>query len=252
MIRTAVLFLALVASFAPAMAQRTFDPSRADDSQVGTRFKLAEEPIGAIDMRRMQKKMIKCTVSGDRDLARELLQKSDPVSIDHRELSISYNDMLNEMNFDRCMIRAMPRNARRMRIQFGQTAVRNLMAEEIYLHENREPVMIPEGAPEYLSNRYYSGGRAYINAEVPARLADCIVYREAGLAHAFLKANPTSSGETEAAESLVPVVSECLPGEGSTVSFTLAELRAIVADGLWSRSFYGTMASGSVDSGGDE
>lgn len=245
------LILATAAMVAmPASAQREFDPDRVDKSQIGSRFKIAEESVDNADMRKMQKRMIRCTVSGDRELARELLRKSDPASIDHGKLSISYGEMMEKMNFDRCMIRAMPRSARMMRIRYKPSVVRNLIAEEIYLHDNKQPLEIGEDAPEYLANRYYAGGRAYAMAEVPARLADCIVHRAPAKAHALIDANPTSSGEREAADALSEVVDSCLPGDSGEVSLTLSQLRAYVADGLWSRSHYGPLASSAE--GGEE
>ena len=236
MIRIALMIAAAATLAAPASAQREFDPDRMDKSQIGSRFKIAEEAMGSSDMRKFQKKAIKCTVSGDRDLARELLMNSDPATIDPRELSVDYGEMMDKMNFDRCMVRAMPRNARMMRVRIDPTVMRNLFAEEIYLYDNDDPPVIGEGAPEYL----------------PARLADCIVYRAPVRAHEFLKTNPTSSGERKAAEALSPTVSECLPGEDSEVSFSLAQLRAYVADGLWSRSYYGSLPGGEVTVEGED
>ena len=252
MIRIALMIAAAATLAAPASAQREFDPDRMDKSQIGSRFKIAEEAMGSSDMRKFQKKAIKCTVSGDRDLARELLMNSDPATIDPRELSVDYGEMMDKMNFDRCMVRAMPRNARMMRVRIDPTVMRNLFAEEIYLYDNDDPPVIGEGAPEYLANRFYAGGQPYTMAEVPARLADCIVYRAPVRAHEFLKTNPTSSGERKAAEALSPTVSECLPGEDSEVSFSLAQLRAYVADGLWSRSYYGSLPGGEVTVEGED
>lgn len=249
----AVLPVATAAMLAvPAMAQRDFAPDKVDKSAIGTRFKLAEEAVDTSDMRIMQKKIIRCTASGDRNLAREILQKSDPVTIDHAQLSIEYGAMMDKMNFDRCMARAMPRNARMMRIRFLNSVVRNALAEEIYLYENKEPLVIAEGDLEYLDNRYYAGGRPYAMAEVPARLADCIVYRAPEKSHEFVGTNPTSSGEREAAEALSQTVNECLPGGDGEVSLSLAQLRAYVADGLWSRSYYGGTRNGEVAAEGGE
>ena len=245
MIRYALAIATFAVIASPASAQREFDPDRVDKSAIGSRFKIAEESVNATQMRKFQKKIVRCTVSGDRDLARELLQKSDPASIDHRELSVSYNEMMEEMNFGRCIGRAMPRSARMMRVSYKPSVMRNLMAEEIYLYDNKEPLTINEGDPEYLENRYFAGGQSYTMAEVPARLADCIVYNAPVKSHEFIDTNPTTGGEDKAAAALTDTINACLPGEGE-VSLTITQLRAYVADGLWSRSYYGKMATGSV------
>lgn len=230
----------------PASAQRTFDPERVDKSAIGSRFKLAEVPVEHDKMRVFQKRIAKCAAIGNRKNARELLEKSDPERIDYDELSKEYDVFMEEFGIGRCIGRAMPASARMMRINFSGKTMRNLMAEEIYLYDNKKPIEIGEGEPEQLPNRYYTGGGPYMMAKIPAELADCIVHREPGKAHALLKSTPASKKEKAAAEALYPVVSDCLPGEDDEVSFSLAQLRAYVADGLWSRSHYGKLASGSV------
>jgi len=251
--RLTLVIAALALPATSLSAQRTFDPERLDRTETGTRFKIAEEAVDSGKMRVMQKRIARCAALNDRELAQELLEKSDPVTVDYGELSVEYGEMLDEMSFSRCIGRAMPRSARMMRVRSDGATMRNLFAEEIYLHENDEPPVIGEGDPELLDNRYYAGGRSYMMAQVPAQLADCIVYRAPAEAHEFLETNPTTSDEREAAEALGSVVDECLPGEDSEVSFSLAQLRGYVADGLWSRSHYGPMASSAakVDSEGE-
>lgn len=251
MIRLAVILATASLIASPAAAQRELDPDRVDRSSIGTRFKITEESVNAVQMRKLQKKMIRCAVSGDRDVARELLQKSDSVTVDHNELSIDYNAMMDKMNLSRCIGRAMPRSARMMRISHTPTVMRNLIAEEIYLYDNKEPLTIAEGDPEFLENRYFAGGMRYTMAEVPARLADCIVYNAPVKSHEFIDSNPTSGGEADTAAALSDSVNACLPGEDGEISFTISQLRAYVADGLWSRSYYGKMASGSVTVDGE-
>lgn len=226
----------------PVAAQRKIDPDRVDKSQIGSRFKMTEEAVDRGDMRKIQKKMMRCTASGDWDLARELLTKSDPANTDYEALSVDYETMLDKMNFDRCMIRAIPQRASMMSLRMNPATMRSAFAEEVYLQDNDEAPVIREGDPEYLDNRFYVSGEPYIMAEVPARLADCIVYRAPVKAHEFLDANPTSKGEREAAEALGPTVSECLPGDDAEVSFPISQLRAYVADGLWARTHYGATA----------
>ena len=252
MMRAALAVAAVAAIAAPVSAQREFDPERVDKSQIGSRFKIAEEAIDNSDMRTMQKRMMRCTANENREVAREILQKSDPVTIDHDALSMDYEAMMGKMNFDRCMARSMPRNARMMRIRFQNSVVRNALAEEVYLADNKQPPVIGKDDPEYLANRFYYGGEPYLMAEVPARLADCIVYRAPVAAHEFLGTNPASSGERQAAEALSATVDACLPEGEEPVSLSLAQLRAYIADGLWSRSHYGNAPAFNVTVEGED
>ncbi len=249
--RFAIMMAAASLLAAPLSAQRDFDPERVDRSAVGSRFKISEVSVDQAKMRVFQKRIAKCSALGNRKNARELLAKSDPVTIDYDELSKDYSEFLEELDIGRCIGRAMPASARMMRVNFSGKTMRNLMAEEIYLFDNKQPLVIGAEEPEMLPNRYYAGGGEYMMAKIPAELSDCIVYRASADAHAFLKTTPASKKELAAAEELYPVVSDCLPGEDSEVSFTLAQLRAYVADGLWSRSHYGKLASGTVSVAGE-
>lgn len=234
------LFL-IVAS--PVAAQDGNGPGLGDQSQVGTRFKIAEEPMGSVDMRRFQKKVARCLAKEDGEMARKVLKNSDPANIDYRALGIGFDEVLKSLNFDRCMVRAIPRNARGIRVRIAPRVLRNLLAEEVYLRENDDAPILHDGAPEFLENRFFVGGAAYPMAEVPAKLSDCVVARETELAHELLKSNPTSSGERKLVESLSGAFGACLSDDFVGLEYTLAEIRAFIADGLWSRINYASMPS---------
>lgn len=236
--RLALLFAVLSMAFVPASAQRTIDPDRIDRSQAGTRFSVQMESVAGDEMRVFMKRIGRCLARNDRDLATRLLANSDPVHVDFRAVGMSFREVTEEMNMGRCIGSSMPPSARYMRINYSASVLRPLIAEEMYLHGNDDPLVLPEGAPVELENRFFAGGMADPVAVARARFADCIVYNAPAYAHEFLDSNPNSGDEREAAQALAPVFGQCL-GSEAEITFTLAEMRLYLADGLWSRSHYG-------------
>ncbi|QFT77995.1 hypothetical protein [Erythrobacter sp. THAF29] len=241
MIRGALITAAIALTATVAAAQD-------GDLQTGTRFMLYADPIDQTDMRVLQKRIVRCAAMNAKENARELLLNSDPVTVDASGIEHDYQEFMAEFDLPRCIGRAMPPSARRMGIRFDNKTLRNLLAEEMYLYENKKGITIPESAPVILENRFYAGGEPYRMAKAPADLADCVVHTAPDKAHALLKANPTTRKESDAANALLPVFDRCADDAGEQ-QLTLAQMRAVVADGLWSRAHYGPQANSTEGEG---
>jgi hypothetical protein len=247
--RLAIFFGVLSIAAVPASAQRTIDPDRIDRSQVGSRFSVQMEAMEGDEMRIYMKRIGRCLARNDRELAARMLENSDPVRIDYRAIGMNISEIAAEMNMSRCIGSSMPSSARYMRMNYSGAVLRPLLAEEMYLHANDDPLVIPVGAPVELENRFFVGGMADPIATTRARFADCIVYNDPVQSHEFLRSNPNSGKERDAAQALAQTFGECL-GSEADVTFSLAEMRLYLADGLWSRSHYGQASY--ADAGGAE
>ncbi len=236
--RLALFAAALTLTAVPAAAQRSADPDRQDRSQVGTRFKMEMTPMDGNEARIYLKRIGRCIARRDRDLATKVLENSDMLRIDYSALDMTLGEISDGMNLSRCIGSAMPPSARSARMSYSGSIIRGLLAEEMYLDANDDPITMPENAPVELDNRFFFGGNPGPLAGARARLADCVVYNAPELAHDFLKSNPTSGSERDAGEAIAPVFGECIGGEVE-LTFSLSEMRGYVADGLWSRSHYG-------------
>lgn len=230
------ILFGLVAS--PVAAQREIDPDRIDRSQVGTRFQVQLEAMEGDEMRVFMKRIGRCLARSDRELSARILENSDPVDIDYDAVGMEFGEIGEELNMGRCIGQSMPPSARYMRINYTGALIRGMLAEEMYLYANDEAPAIPEGAPVDLENRFFVGGMGSLEAVYRARIADCVVFNASELSHQFLDSNPNSKDEREAAQALAPVFDTCIDSE-EQLTFTLAQMRPFLADGLWSRSQYG-------------
>ena len=121
----------------------------------------------------------------------------------------------------------------------SDTRMRALFLEEAYLAQNPAPPVVTENISEVTNRIYVSSGDELVAARGVGAFADCIVHRNAVGADAVLRTEPGSSEERSAARALAPVLSECLIN-GQEIGFSAGSIRAMAADGLWSRVFLGS------------
>jgi hypothetical protein len=251
--RAVALALAALACAVPAAAQdedgeRKRDRFLAPDSQIGTRFLRAPETAQESEARERQKRLARCIFYGRKDEVREVLANSDFDRIDFAATRFTGETFFDELDFTNCLGRAMKNSQYKIYVTMPYGTLRNLLAEEAYLHDNKDAPVLAAGAPTVIKARFAltkGGPRAGALAEV----ADCITYRDAARAHAFLTEIPGTKGETEALEALGPTLITCLDVKEAP-KLSTSMVRQMIADGLWSRSHHGAFAA--VESAGKE
>ncbi|QZD95353.1 hypothetical protein [Qipengyuania gelatinilytica] len=246
MMRVAALIfgsMALAAPMAtPASAQSQERTERGDEQQIGTRFKRKAETPSVTETRLMQKSVARCVVYRNKDLSRDLLANSDTMGIDFYKVEdLDADGMFDELDVADCLGRAAKFRTLSIRMTIPLRTLRNLMAEEVYLMDQEDPLALTADAPEYLENRYYATGR-HPGAVSTAKLSDCIVRHGTASADALLRSRPGSDDENEAIDALSPALVKCA-GEGiADAEISTSMVRTVVADGLWARMHYGPTA----------
>ena len=224
----------------PAQAQAQDDQQAG--SQVGTRFLRAPESVDAGQGRWMQKRVGNCVFNRHKDEARLLLANSDFYTIDYDAAGLDPDTLFDEMEVGYCMGRLMRGANNRtyqlnMQIQFS--TLRNLLAEEAYLRDYDAPPAIAPGSPVEVAGRF-DGERVHPQVATMAALADCLTYNAPQQSHDLLNARPGSGDEEEIVEALGPVVVACADTDETEMTIPASLIRQMAADGLWSRSYYGS------------
>jgi hypothetical protein len=111
-------------------------------------------------------------------------------------------------------------------------ALRAMMLERSYLaHNPTVPAWLGKAASPPI-RRFVSSGPDLPRAQVAAAFADCVVTAAPREADALIRTLPDSEAEKAAIRPLVPHLAPCIT-EGMQVSLQPAQLRSLVADGLW-------------------
>ncbi len=234
------LALACAAMVATPIAAQDERISRNDDLQTGTRFKRGVENPDQGKQRDMQKRVARCVVYRNKDLSREFLAKSDSTNIDFSAIDIEPDALFDEFDVADCLGRAAKNGTLSIYMQIPFRTLRNLMAEEVYLMDQKKALTISADAPIMLANRFYAPGNSG-SAEVMAELSDCIVYHGAAPAHDFVKTRPGTNDEADALDALYGPLVECAGKSIANAEIDLSSIRTVIADGLWARAHYGAM-----------
>ena len=232
----------MCASPASAQVDEQERYERGDEQQIGTRFKRQREATSVSESRRIQKDVAKCVVYRNKDLSRRLLANSDTVNIDFYKIDdMDADSMFDELDVGDCLGRAAKYGTLSIAMRIPFRTLRNLMVEEVYLMDQKDPLVIASDAPVQLGNRYFATGR-HPAAIATAELSDCLAHHSPVQGDALLHSRPGSSGEEEAVESLYPALLACA-GEGiADTEISTSMVRTVVADGLWARMQYGPTA----------
>ncbi|WFL77147.1 hypothetical protein P7228_14310 [Altererythrobacter arenosus] len=215
-------------------------PTQETGSKIFTQPKKNADPALAA---RYSKRVAGCTYNRmGGTLIDRYLRASDPISTNLDGVDLDWARVEQAIEF--CMGYHMEEynaDVRMSRIAFNftQNRLRALLLEEAYLAENESSIQVAADASELTSRAFVSQGDALKSAQGLGNFADCVVYRDAAGADSLLRTEPGSDQERDAARALAPVLGICLI-DGQTIEFTAASIRAIAADGLWSRAAYGS------------
>lgn len=222
-----------IAGFAAAQDYRFPE----EESAIGTRFMKQPENAGRDEARELQKRVARCSVYLNKELSRDLLANSDPVRIDFAGFDADPGTLMDDLDIGECIGRAMKHSTYQMQMRFQYATLRALIAEEVYLMDNDRPLTLPSDSSEFIEAR--KGARSlHPRAEGIAKLADCIVYNGTTQSDALLRSTIASKDEDAAIEALYPALMKCGLGGEKEVALDYSMLRQVVADGLWSRSYY--------------
>ena len=239
----AIIFATAAMVATPVVAQDNSNPeTRNDNMQTGSRFKRRSEAADMTEARVMQKDVARCVVYRNKQLSRELLANSDTVSIDFYKLDdVDADGLFDELDVADCLGRAAKYGTLSIRMNIQFRTLRNLMAEEVYLMDQDDPLVLPANAPEYLENRNYATGR-HPAAVATAKLSDCLTFNDVANSDALLRSRPGSDEEDEALEAIFPALETCA-GEGiAEAEIETSMVRTVIADGMWARMHYGPTA----------
>jgi len=239
-VKTAIWSFALAVTAVismPAMAQD--DGYEFDGSQVGTRFVQEPESVDARTGRWLQKRIANCMFNRDEERMRELLINSDFYSIDFDTLSAEPNEFFEDFEVSHCMSRVMRGRYRELEIRYQYSTIRNLLAEEAYLIDYDGPPQIDEDTARDVGGRF-AGRRVHPQVSTMASLADCLVYEAPQQTHDLLEARPGTDAENEMVAALGPIIVGCANTREPELTIPTSLIRQMAADGLWSRSHYGS------------
>lgn len=231
----------------PALAQDAVDRFLEPGLQTGTRFKQVPETADQAEARGLQKRIAKCVYFRNKSTVRAMLAHSDMDRIDFDAFDQEADTLFDDLDVAQCIGTVMRGSQYRMAMRIAHATLRNLLAEEVYLQDNKDAVTLHADAPRNLENRYRY---ARLNPRTAAltQVGDCVTYSGINEAHAFLESFPGSSDEERTFEALAPKVVACLDTDEEEVALPVSMIRQITADALWARSHYGAAtAQGASD-----
>jgi len=226
----------------PVSAQ--LKPTQETGSRIFTQPKAAADPTLVA---KLSKTVARCAYSrlSDNDVS-EFLEATDQKSTVFNMNGQDWHEI--EQTIENCMEAYMADYNADVRLaqldmNYSPMRLRALFLEEIYLDGNQEPVTIDEGDGELTNRTFVSTGDDLTAAQGLANFSDCVAFNAPTNADQLLRTEPGSSAEMSAARALAPVLGSCLI-DGQTIEFTPGSIRALVADGLWSRATNGSIAAG--------
>jgi hypothetical protein len=175
-----------------------------------------------------------------------LLDSSDMLAVDYKSAGIDPRRVREALSLSECLGRAtwVTDTDLRMTLQFP--ALRTMLLEESYrAHNPAGPAWVP-AAPSPVRRRFVSTDAALDRAQAIATLSDCIVEAAPREADALVRTQIGSAAQTAGMKPLIPHLSSCVPA-GLEVTLDPVQLRAIVADGLWTAWRFGSRTVSPAD-----
>ena len=235
----------------PANAQRQLDEDYELDPLVstGSHIPIEVETLEQGEARRMQKDVGRCVYARNEDLSVQYLRKSNFFQIDYDGFGHQSDEIPELFDMSHCLSRAMRNNQRRTLMRFDMSILRTMLAEEAYLDRHNRPIAATELGEKSLNSRYLVPQYSSVGVNMVADYADCMVFHAPAQTDYLLRTHPASSNETEAIDALQSTMRQCGLQNGQ-IELSPTTIRALVADGLWSRSenvLLDTVALGAVE-----
>lgn len=226
---------------------RAQDPGENNNGlQTGTRFEREAETADAAQARWMQKRVANCVFNRNKEEARKILANSNFYSIQFDAIEQDPETLFDDLGVDFCigrLMRGADNRTYRIYMQIQYSTLRNLLAEEAYLQDFDGPPAIDPATPQEVTGRF-DGSGVHPQVNTMASLVDCLTYHASEQTHNLLRARPGSDDEEEAVTALGPVIVSCANTQEQQLQIPTSLIRQMAADGLWSRSYYGSTAAG--------
>jgi hypothetical protein len=209
------------------------------EKPTGSLVKRAPTKVANRDARLIQKEVARCIVSHARPKAEAFLAHSDPATVDYAGAGIDPKKTGDVLWLSECLGEAATQDMNAISMRIPTPLLRNLVAEELYLAGNAQPITIPQGGQEGVARLFVTPESQRGAALAVADFADCITFSDPAGADALLRTGPATNDESAAVRKLMPALSACVVA-GQNLALTPGSIRSVVADGMWSRYHYGT------------
>ena len=201
--------------------------------QTGSRIAVKPVKFDPVTAGAMRKEFGRCLLHLQSDVSTAIMNHSDPLKVDWEAVGIKPKKFSTQSSVKRCV--GLGNGSQwNFGITVSDSAFRAVLLEESYLLHSPAAPSLPEGAQEQTGRRYVSTGDDLPRAQGLGQFADCIAFKDTQHADALVRTKPATKDEQAAAQALVPILGVCLV-QGQTLSMTPANIRALAADGLWTR-----------------
>ncbi|MBN8807198.1 MAG: hypothetical protein J0I47_03020 [Sphingomonas sp.] len=215
------------------------NPSLGQDRPTGSMLQVRPVAIAPERLGEMQVEFGRCIYGSNPRAAAALLTHSDAFAADLKAARI--NDPRISFDTDRCLRQERRDDEPNLDVAITPLGVRAMLLEPAYLEAYRHPPVLAAGAVEALPRQFVSTGDQLVRARQLAVFADCVVFHDLTGADALVRTMPGTPSEVAAARALAPSLGACL-AQGQRFSLAAKNVRAVVADGLWTRFVRATPA----------
>ncbi len=204
------------------------------EAQTGSRIPVKPTTVDPVLAGAIQKGFGRCIFRSMKDVSHSLMLHSDPLGVDWNAVGIKSGKFGSLKSVQKCLGDEITADQLALGMKFNDVTLRAILMEEAYLVRFSAAPSLPEGANEKTGRVFVSTGQDLLSAKGIGQFADCLVFNDTADADALLRTDPNTKLELEAARALGPALGACLI-QGQTLSLTPTNIRAIVADGLWTR-----------------
>ncbi|MEQ1547933.1 MAG: hypothetical protein ABL918_04705 [Chakrabartia sp.] len=204
------------------------------ESQLGSRIPTKPTAMDPARAGLVKKGFAKCLYRKSMVKTSFVLENSDPVTIDYKTAQISETNLSKELGMEFCLGEQVGMTQLGIGLKFSPALLRSMLQEEAYLAKFQTPPKLPADSVEDVKRKYVSTGDALKSAKGLGGFSDCLAFRDTLGSDAILRTMPDGKEEMAAARALAPSLGACLV-QGQTIALRPSNIRAFVADGLWTR-----------------
>lgn len=227
--------LACVAATAIVAAGAAPQPASAQlkpEVQLGSHIPVKPTAVDPVRTGQVRKAFARCLYASRPAKAVEFIAKVDPTATD--DSTFSKQAVHRLLPLESCLAKQVGSESRAYSLTFREKQLRVMLQEEVYLAQTKVPPTPGTGSGDLVSASTSAGSDAKPRSDGVAAFADCVVLKDVARSDAVLRTMPGSPAETAATRALASALGGCLV-EGNTLSLRPANVRGLVADGLWAR-----------------
>jgi hypothetical protein len=173
----------------------------------------------------------KCLYNRSKGDSLELLNKTDFGFRDFKQIGMDTAKATKIYGFDDCLRRVADSNSSSVLLTYSAMGLRQWLIQAAYFDRYpKGPSWLVPG--NVVGARRYPLSDQYTDVKMQMDFADCVVARDPNNADYFYRTPSGSAEEQEAVATLTPSLGPCFP-RGAHVQLSPAELRALIAEGLW-------------------